>query len=81
MVHYKYYDTQSQISLVSKTGDASKKKVHGGNVGRRTWFQSVDDVENAIKQLPELGFSVMKTKGHLDTIWLLAKGTHLHDIE
>jgi len=54
-------------------GDANKKKVHGGNVGRRTYFQSVEDVENAIGQLPAQGFSVMKTKGHLDTIGVLAK--------
>ena len=54
-------------------GDANKRKVHGGNVGRRTWFQSVEDVENAIKQLPLLGFSVIRSKGHLDTIGILAK--------
>jgi hypothetical protein len=47
--------------------------VHGGNVGRRTWFQSVDDVENAIKKLPSLGFSVMRSKSTLDTIGILAK--------
>lgn len=54
-------------------GEAAKRKVHGGNVGRRTWFQSVDDVEQAIEKLPSLGFSVMKSKGHLDTISILAK--------
>jgi hypothetical protein len=54
-------------------GDANKRKVHGGNVGRRSWFQSVEDVENAIAGLPELGFSVMRSKGHLDTIGILAK--------
>jgi len=54
-------------------GDANKKKVHGGNVGRRAYSQSVEDVEHAIEQLPELGFSVMRTKGHLDTVGLLAK--------
>ena len=27
-------------------GDASKRTVHGGNVGRRTWFQTVDDESN-----------------------------------
>lgn len=37
-------------------GDAKKKTVHGGNVGRGTWFQSVEDVERAIEQLPSLGF-------------------------
>jgi hypothetical protein len=37
-------------------GDAKRKTVHGGNVGRRTWFQSVEDVERAIEQLPSLGF-------------------------
>ena len=54
-------------------GDANKRKVHGGNVGRRSWFQSVEDVENAIESLPSLGFSVMRSKGHLDTIGILAK--------
>jgi len=54
-------------------GDASKRTVHGGNVGRRTWFQSVDDVENAIAKLPSLGFSVMRSKSTLDTIGILAK--------
>lgn len=54
-------------------GDANKKKVHGGNVGRRSWFQSVEDVENAIESLPSLGFSVMRSKGKLDTIGILAK--------
>eukprot|EP00985_Skeletonema_marinoi_P015226 scaffold7820_cov99-Skeletonema_marinoi.AAC.1 len=54
-------------------GDASKRTVHGGNVGRRTWFQSVDDVENAIEKLPSLGFSVMRSKSTLDTIGILAK--------
>ena len=54
-------------------GDANKRKVHGGNVGRRSWFQSVEDVENAIAGLPELGFSVMRSKGHLDTVGILAK--------
>lgn len=47
--------------------------MHGGNVGRRTWFQSVDDVENAIAKLPSLGFSVMRSKSTLDTIGILAK--------
>jgi len=54
-------------------GDPNKRKVHGGNVGRRTWFQSVDDCESAISELPLLGFSVMRSKGHLDTIGILAK--------
>jgi len=54
-------------------GDPNKKKVHGGNVGRRTYFQSVEDVEAAIEKLPVLGFSVMRSKGHLDTIGVLAK--------
>ena len=54
-------------------GDPNKKKVHGGNVGRRTYSQSVEDVEDAIEQLPSQGFSVMKSKGHLDTIVILAK--------
>lgn len=54
-------------------GDANKRKVHGGNVGRRTYFQSVEDVENATEQLPLLGFSVMRSKGTLDTIGILAK--------
>jgi ERCC4-type nuclease len=54
-------------------GDANKRKVHGGNVGRRSWFQGVEDVENAIDSLPSLGFSVMRSKGHLDTIGILAK--------
>ena len=54
-------------------GDPNKKKVHGGNVGRRTWFQSVEDVEQAVEQLPSLGFSVMKSKGYLDTCCILAK--------
>ena len=56
-------------------GDASKKKVHGGNVGRQAWSQSLEDVEDAIAELPELGFGVMKTKGHLDSVGLLAKVT------
>ena len=47
--------------------------MHGGNVGRRTYFQSLEDVESAIDQLPSQGFSVMKSKGHLDTIGVLAK--------
>ena len=54
-------------------GDASKKTVHGGNVGRRNWQQSVEDVEEAIAKLPSLGFSVMRSKAHLDTIGILAK--------
>ncbi|KAL7531615.1 hypothetical protein ACHAXR_007312 [Thalassiosira sp. AJA248-18] len=54
-------------------GDAAKRTVHGGNVGRRTYFQSLEDVESAIEQLPSLGFSVMKSKGHLGTIGILAK--------
>ena len=54
-------------------GDANKNKVHGGNVGRRTYFQSVEDVENAIEELPLLGFSVIRSKAHLDTIGILAK--------
>ncbi|KAL3768086.1 hypothetical protein ACHAW5_009143 [Stephanodiscus triporus] len=54
-------------------GDPSKKTVHGGNVGRHTWFQSVEDVEQAIAKLPSLGFSVMRSKGILDTVGILAK--------
>jgi ERCC4-type nuclease len=54
-------------------GDPSKKTVHGGNVGRHTWFQSVEDVTQAIDKLPMLGFGVMRTKSNLDTIGLLAK--------
>ena len=54
-------------------GDPSKRTVHGGNVGRRNWSQSVDDVENAIATLPGLGFSVMRSKGHLHTVTILAR--------
>ena len=54
-------------------GDPSKRTVHGGNVGRRNWSQSVDDVENAIGTLPSLGFSVMRSKGHLHTVTILAR--------
>ena len=39
---------------------------------RRTWFQSVEDVENAIEELPMMDFR-MQSKGHLDTIGTLAK--------
>ncbi|EJK72719.1 hypothetical protein THAOC_05720, partial [Thalassiosira oceanica] len=53
--------------------DPSKRTVHGGNVGRRNWSQSVDDVENAIGTLPSLGFSVMRSKGHLHTVTILAR--------
>ena len=54
-------------------GEASKRTVHGGNVGRRNWQQTVEDVEQAIAGLGAKGFSVMKSKGHLDTVGLLAK--------
>lgn len=42
-------------------------------MGRRNWSQSVDDVENAIGTLPSLGFSVMRSKGHLHTVTILAR--------
>lgn len=53
-------------------GDPNKRKVHGGNVGRRTYFQSLEDVEAAIEQLPKAGFSVMKSKGHLGKTWAIS---------
>ena len=65
-------DRKCQICYIIE-GNANKRKVHGGNVGRRSWCQSVQDVENAIEELPLLGFSVMRSKGHLDTIGILAK--------
>lgn len=36
-------------------------------------FCSLEDVESAIEQLPSQGFSVMKSKSHLDTTCILAK--------
>ena len=65
-------DRRCEICYIIE-GDASKKTVHGGNVGRRNWQQTVEDVEQAIASLPEHGFSVMKTKGHLGTVCKLAK--------
>ncbi|KAL3822257.1 hypothetical protein ACHAXA_005890 [Cyclostephanos tholiformis] len=54
-------------------GDPRRVTVHGGNVGRHNWFQSVEDVTQAIAKLPLLGFSVMESRGILDTIGILAK--------
>ena len=65
-------DRRCEICYIIE-GDASKKTVHGGNVGRRNWQQTVEDVEQAIASLPSHGFSVMKTKGHLGTVCKLAK--------
>ena len=61
-----------QISYLIE-GDASKHTVHGGNVGRRSWDQSVEDVENAIARLPALGFSVMRSVGPGETMRKLAE--------
>ena len=54
-------------------GDASKRTVHGGNVGRQFWNQSVEDVENAIQSLPKLGFSIIRSKSKRETIVKITK--------
>jgi len=54
-------------------GDANKRVVHGGNVGRRSWDQTVQDVEEAIATLPKLGFSVMRSSSCMSSIVKLAE--------
>jgi ERCC4-type nuclease len=54
-------------------GDTNKRIVHGGNVGRASWNQSSEDVENAINELPRLGFSVIRSKSHMGSVVLLAQ--------
>ena len=54
-------------------GDVSRRTVHGGNVGRRSWDQSVEDVQNAIAELPKLGFSIMSSRSHMGSMKILAK--------
>ena len=54
-------------------GDVNRRTVHGGNVGRRSWDQSVEDVQNAIAELPKLGFSVMSSRSIMGSMKILAK--------
>mmetsp|Transcript_9714 Transcript_9714/g.13737 ORF Transcript_9714/g.13737 Transcript_9714/m.13737 type:complete len:1135 (+) Transcript_9714:72-3476(+) len=54
-------------------GDASKRTVHGGNIGRVSWNQSLEDVESAIGKLPILGFSVMKSKSVMGSMNILSQ--------
>jgi len=54
-------------------GDVSRRTVHGGNVGRRSWDQSVENVESAIADLPKLGFSIMTSRSHMGSMKILAK--------
>jgi len=54
-------------------GDASRRTVHGGKVGRTSWNQSLEDVENAIEQLASYGFGVMKTKSQMHSMAILSK--------
>lgn len=54
-------------------GDVTRKTVHGGNVGRRSWDQSAADVHNAIAQLPRLGFSIMTSRSIMGSMRILSK--------
>jgi len=54
-------------------GDATKRIVHGGKVGRISWNQTLKDVENAIAELPSLGFSVMKSRSHMGSMRILTQ--------
>jgi len=54
-------------------GDASRRTVHGGRVGRMAWNQSLEDVEAAIAELPSLGFSVMKSMSKMGSMNILAE--------
>jgi hypothetical protein len=47
-----YNSNNSNSNYSARNGGGT----NGGNVGRRTWFQSVEDVERAIEQQPSLGF-------------------------
>merc|ERR1740139_1938364 len=67
-------DRKCQMSYLIE-GVVSKQKVHGGNVGRRSWGKSEEDVNNAIsiENLGKLGFSKMESRSHRESMMILSR--------